>query len=119
ESFRYDLYTKRDSACHVTAGPAQAWDEAGSHRIIADSEHDRYRRGRSLRRQRPVVSPERGNHRHLPTHQIVRKRGQSLHVVARPTEFDRHVAPFDETGLIEAPAKCVDSFLEYAGQASA
>jgi hypothetical protein len=68
-------------------------------RIPADVEHDRYRRGRGLRRKDRRFAADRHDHVNAAAHQIGGERGHLIVLALRPAIFDGDVLSFDVAGL--------------------
>jgi hypothetical protein len=88
----------------VAARPVQAGHHAELDRVSAHHEHDRNCRCRRLRRRRRRKGA-RENHRHLAADEFGGEGRQPVVLPFRPAEFDRHVLPFDETGVVQSLAE--------------
>jgi hypothetical protein len=66
EPLRLHESRQQCNARHIAAWPIKACDQTELHGIAADPEHDRDRRGRSLRCERRRLTPGRHDNRHLP-----------------------------------------------------
>src|SRR5438132_7799965 len=91
----------------VPAGAAEAADDARAYRVGNANEHDRNRRGSTLRRERGGRGPRQDD-----IDLALDKRGNDAGVlferVLRPTMLDREIAALDIAEVAHAVAKCVD-----------
>src|SRR5262249_29585127 len=109
ESLGRKIASRNARASSVAARPIEALDQATSHRIDADDEHDwdRWRCSFGYTRRNAVGD----DHVHLAAHQIGRQFGQPINVTSGPAPFDRNRLPLDVTGPLQAVAKCCNEML--------
>src|SRR5438067_12118291 len=91
----------------VPAGTAEAADDARAYRVGNANEHDRNRRGSTLRRERGGRGP-RQDDIDLALHERGNDAGVLFERVVRPTMLDRKIPALDIAELAHAVAKCVD-----------
>jgi hypothetical protein len=84
----------------IAARPGKAGDKSNRDWVAPHQEHDRYRRGRRLGRERGR-GVGRGNHCHMTVNQIGRQCRQSIVAVFRPAVFDRYVPALGIAGLFQ------------------
>src|SRR5262249_1785881 len=101
QPLRLELAREKGDPRDVAAWPIEACNQAGFHRIAAETEHDWNGRGRGLccERRRATGRDENG---HLPTHEVGRERGQAVVLTARKTVFDEDIATFHIASLAQA-----------------
>ena len=92
----------RSHARNVAARPVQAGDKAVLHRIAADCEDDRNRRGGRLGRKCRAKCAACDDHGHLTATRSAASAGKPIVLTFRPAVFDRHVLALDIAGFAEA-----------------
>src|SRR5215813_2064862 len=102
---RLQSSTVKAYAGNVAARPIQAGDVAVFYRISPSDKDNGYRCGRGFRRHQDQGRIADNHHGHPTTDQISRHRRQSIGLILRPVEFDRHVAALNESSLAQALAK--------------
>ena len=105
QPLRPDRHGELGDAGHIAAWLTQAGYKSKGNRIATDREDDRNPCGRGLCRQGRRGAAERGDHGHLTTNQIGRKRRQSIILTACPAVLDGYVATLVIAGLVQALAE--------------
>jgi hypothetical protein len=98
------LHIQRGYTGEIAARTIEAGDQPQLDRVERGGEDDR----NSLRRRLCSIGRElvRGDHRHLPAHQVGRQRRQPLVMLVGPAVFQRDVAPLHIPGLAQSLTKC-------------
>src|SRR5262249_20856326 len=91
----------------------------GCDRIAPVREHDWNGCSCRLRRQRRGRATNRGDHGHLPLHQIGRQSRQSIIATFRPTVIDRDVLAFEIAGISQTLPEPGHKVCRGAGRPSA
>ena len=104
QAFARQLIRKRADSRHVSARPTQARDKAIFHRIGADCQDNRNRRGGGFRRPGRPNTSGRNDHSYLPTDESCRKQPQFA-LIIRPMVLNGDVLAFDVPGCRESLAE--------------
>src|SRR5262249_27067794 len=89
----------------ISARPGEASDKAELHRVVADAEDDRDRRGRSFGHLSSIVAGGRGDDGHATAHEVSHERRQAIEFALQPMVLHRYVLALDVAGFVEALAE--------------
>jgi hypothetical protein len=92
-------------ACRIASWSADARDQPKLDRVLANTEHDRDGRGRSLGGAGSGRAAWYGDDCYLPVDQLGRQFRHPIVLTLRPTVFDGDVLTFHEAGFVEAFAE--------------
>jgi hypothetical protein len=104
ESLRRDFRIQGRYAGNIAAGPVEAGNETGRHRVYPGVEDNRNGRGRRLgcKRRGYVGDSDYGD---LSLNQVRSQQRKSVMVVFPPPVFNRYIPAFDKPGLVQALMK--------------
>jgi hypothetical protein len=98
------LLVEKIDTGRIAARPRKAGNKTHPHRVLADAEDDRDRRGRSFGRKRGSIG-ERGDHGHATAHEIGHERRQAIVLAIQPVVLNHYVLALDVAGFAEAFAE--------------
>ncbi len=105
QPLRLQLSREKIDSRQVAARPGEAGDKTKLHRVFADAEDDRGRRGRSFGCKRSKVAGWRGDNGHAPAHEVSHERRKAIELALQPVVLHRYVLALDVAGFVEALAE--------------
>ena len=109
QPFCRQFNSEKTDPCQIAFRSGEAGDKTVLHRVVANTEDDRDRRGCRFGRQRRSHTLGYCDHGDLPANQIGRQLRQPMDLILGPAVQDRNVLALDIAGVFQALAKAAQT----------